>query len=573
MAKPVILIVDDEPQVLNAVERDLRQHYRGDYSILKAGSGAEALKTVAHLKRRATPLALFLVDQRMPAMTGTEFLAEARQLYPDARKVLLTAYADTEAAITSINTIGLDHYLMKPWDPPEQFLYPVLDDLLDEWNANVRLPYDGIRVAGTLWSATSHRVKDFLARNRIPYQWLDIERDAQARTLVETIHPPRRRESAPDSGALPHDQHLLPVVFFPDGSVLVQPDDQALVDKLGLRRQATQTFYDMIIVGAGPAGLAAAVYGASEGLRTIMIEKAATGGQAGTSSRIENYLGFPQGVSGAELARRATDQARRLGAEILTEQAVSAVRVEDPYRIVTLSDGTELSCHVLLIATGVSFRIFDVPGAAALTSAGIYYGAAMTEAANYAGQHVFVLGGANSAGQGAMLFSRYARKVTMLVRGESLQASMSRYLIDQIATRENLEVLVQTEIVEVKGGDRLEALVIRNKQSGEAQELPAAALFVFIGASAHTDWLGGVVERDSAGFLITGQDLRDVASLGEGRRPRGWALDRDPFHLETSVPGILAAGDVRHGSVKRVATAVGEGAMAVQLTHQYLRTV
>ncbi len=553
MAKPSILILDDEPHVLNAVERDLRQHYRDDYRLIKASSGAQALEMVRQLKQRNAPVALFLVDQRMPQMSGTEFLDAARQLYPEARKVLLTAYADTEAAIVSINKIGLDHYLMKPWDPPEQHLYPVLDDVLSEWAATVPVPYDGIRVAGTLWSANSHLVKDFLAGNQIPYQWLDIEKDSQAKALVDAVNK---------------DGHHLPVVFFPDGSVLIEPDNRALAEKVGLQTRATQPFYDLIIVGAGPAGLAAAVYGASEGLRTVMIEKQATGGQAGTSSRIENYLGFPNGLSGAELARRATAQARRLGAEILTTQAVSRVRVNDPYRFVTLTDGTELSCHTLLIATGVSVRELKVPGIEAVTGAGVYYGAALTEAAHYTGQPVFVVGGANSAGQGAMFFSRYAGKVTMLVRGSGLEATMSKYLIDQIAATKNIEVLIHTEVAAVKGNDRLEEIVLRNNQSGETQTLPAAALFIFIGAAAHTDLVADVVERDVAGFILTGPSL-----MQDGHRPKGWKLQRDPFLLETSVPGIFAAGDVRHGSIKRVASAVGEGAVAVSFVHQYLKTV
>jgi thioredoxin reductase (NADPH) len=553
MAKPSILILDDEPHVLNAVERDLRQHYRDDYRIVKANSGAQALEMVRQLKQRNAPVALFLVDQRMPQMSGTEFLNAARQLYPDTRKVLLTAYADTEAAIVSINKIGLDHYLMKPWDPPEQNLYPVLDDVLSEWAATVPVPYHGIRVAGTLWSANSHAVKNFLAGNQIPYQWLDIEKDSQAKALVDAVNK---------------DSHRLPVVFFPDGSVLIAPDNRTLAEKAGLQTRASQPFYDLIIVGAGPAGLAAAVYGASEGLRTVMIEKQATGGQAGTSSRIENYLGFPNGLSGAELARRATAQAKRLGAEILTTQAVSCVRVNDPYRFVTLTDGIELSCHALLIATGVSVRELQVPGIAAVTGAGVYYGAALTEAAHYAGQPVFVVGGANSAGQGAMFFSRYASKVTMLVRGSGLEATMSKYLIDQIAATKNIEVLIHTEVAEVKGKDRLEEIVLRNNQSGETQTLPAAALFIFIGAAAHTDLVANVVERDSAGFILTGPSL-----MQDGRRPKGWKLQRDPFLLETSVPGIFAAGDVRHGSIKRVASAVGEGAVAVSFVHQYLKTV
>ncbi|MEJ2734273.1 MAG: FAD-dependent oxidoreductase, partial [Anaerolineae bacterium] len=387
MAKPVILTVDDEPQVLNAIERDLRRHYRNDYRIVKAASGLEALAAVRQFKRRNAPLALFLADQRMPTMSGIEFLGEARKLYPEARKVLLTAYADTEAAIESINAVGLDYYLMKPWDPPEQTLYPVLDDLLSDWEATVPLTYDGIRVAGTLWSPSCHRVKDFLARNRIPYQWMDIEKDTEAQELVAAFNTER---------------HRLPVVFFPDGDVLFEPDNLTLAVKCGLHTEATQPFYDVIIVGAGPAGLGAAVYGASEGLRTLMIDREATGGQAGTSSRIENYLGFPRGLSGADLARRATAQAQRLGAEILTPQEVTGIRVEDAYRIVTLGDGTELTCRALVLATGVSVRELDVPGVAALNGAGVYYGAALTEAAYYRDEHVFVVGGANSAGQGAM---------------------------------------------------------------------------------------------------------------------------------------------------------------------------
>ncbi len=553
MAEPVILTVDDEPQVLNAVNRDLRQHYRSDYRIIKAGSGAEALDAVQQLKQRNTPVALFLVDQRMPTMSGTDFLAEAGKYYPEARKVLLTAYADTDAAITSINTIGLDYYLLKPWDPPEQNLYPILDDLLDDWAATVPLPYDGIRVAGTLWSAASHSVKDFLARNRIPYQWLDIENDAEARTLVTTVNG---------------EDHRLPVVFFPDGSVLIEPDYWTLAGKIGMKTQATQPFYDLIIVGGGPAGLGAAVYGASEGLRTLMIEKAATGGQAGTSSKIENYLGFPKGLSGADLARRAEAQARRFGAEILAPQEAVRVRVEDAYRIVQLRDNTELSCHTLLIATGVTVQKLQVPGVEPLTGAGIYYGAAVTEATHYRGQHVYVVGGANSAGQGAMFFARYASQVTMLVRTSALEKGMSQYLVDQIYSQDNIEVRLGMVVSEVHSTDRLEAITIQNTDTGQTETVPAAALFIFIGAVPHTDLVAGVVERNQAGFILTGTDL-----TRNGQRPKGWTLKRDPFMLETSVPGIFAAGDVRRGAVRRVASAVGEGAITIGLVHQYLKTV
>ena len=553
MATPIILIVDDEPQVLNAVERDLRQHYRRDYRIVKAGSGAEALEAARRLKQRGAPLALFLVDQRMPTMSGTEFLEEARKLYPEARKVLLTAYADTEAAIASINSIGLDYYLMKPWDPPEQNLYPVLDDLLSDWVATVAVPYDGIRVAGTLWSASSHNVKDFLALNQIPYQWLDIEKDAESREMVESLED---------------GEHRLPVVFFPDGTTLVDPDNRALAEKVGLHTKATQPFYDLLIVGAGPAGLGAAVYGASEGLRAAVIERAAPGGQAGTSSFIENYLGFPKGLSGADLARRATAQAQRFGAELLTAQEVVGVRVDDPYRYVTLGDGTELGCHALFIATGVSVRQLDVPGIEAVTGAGVYYGAALTEAANFKGQQVYVVGGANSAGQGAMFFARYASKVTMLVRGSSIEADMSQYLVDQIHATENIEVLAHTEVVEVKGEDRLEAITICDNSNGVTKTEPAAAMFIFVGAEPRTDLVAGVVERNEAGYILTGDDL-----MRDGSRPKNWRLKRDPFLLETSVPGIFAGGDVRYGTLTRVATAVGQGAMAISFVHQYLKTV
>ncbi len=553
MAKPIILSIDDEPQVLNAINRDLRVHYGKNYRILKAGSGQEALEIVTELKKRNETIALFLSDQRMPDMEGTEFLEEAIQFYPEARKVLLTAYADTEAAITSINTIELDYYLLKPWDPPEENLYPVLDDLLSDWLAVYSPPYDGIRVAGTLWSASSHNVKDFLARNRIPYQWLDIELDSEAQRLVEEVEK---------------DKKLLPVVFFPDGEVMVKPDFQALANKVGLKTEASAPFYDFIIVGGGPAGLGAAVYGASEGLKTLLIEKEATGGQAGTSSRIENYLGFPKGISGADLARRATDQSIRLGCEILTAQEVDQVKLDDPYKIIHLKGGQEITTKALLIATGVTVRELDAPGIKKYTGAGVYYGAALTEAANYRDKHVFVVGGANSAGQGAMYFARYSSKVTMLVRGSSLTTSMSQYLIDQIDAQENIEVLTNTEVFEVSGNDRLQQITYFNNITDEQTTLPAAAVYVFIGARPHTDMIADIVECNRAGFIPTGPDL-----IHNGKPPKGWRLKRDPFLLETSVPGIFAAGDVRQGAVRRVASAVGYGAIAVSQVHQYLKTV
>ena len=553
MAKPIILSIDDEIQVLNAIVRDLQGQFGSKYRIMKATSGTEALDTLRQLKLRNSPVALLLADQRMPEMEGTEFLTQAVELYPEARKVLLTAYADTEAAIRSINEIGLDHYLMKPWDPPDQNLFPVLEDLLSDWLATVPVPYDGIRIAGTLWSPQSHNIKDFLARNRIPYQWLDLEEDPQTQTLVDSVIEGDTR---------------LPVVFFPDGSTLIQPDFRALAEKVGLQTEANHPYYDLIIIGAGPAGLGAAVYGASEGLSTALIEREATGGQAGTSSLIENYLGFPKGISGTDLARRATDQAKRLGAEILTAVEVVNVRVEDNYRVITLNDGTELSCKVLIIASGVTVRKLDQPGVERLTGAGIYYGAALSEAAFYKDKPVYVIGGANSAGQAAMFFSRFAKDVTMLVRGTSLSKSMSQYLINQINETENIHVKTNTVVTEAIGEEKLEAIRIKDHVSDEEQEVPAAAMFIFIGAKSHSNMVADVVDLNSAGFVRAGRTL-----MRNGKRPKGWSLQRDPYPLETSVPGIFVAGDVRDEAVRRVASAVGEGANAVSQVHQYLKSV
>lgn len=555
MAKPTIVTVDDEPQVLNAIERDLRRKFQAEYRVLKVGSGAAALELLQKLKQRNDPVAMILSDQRMPEMSGTEFLTQAKEIFPEARKVLLTAYADTEAAIDSINTIGLDFYLMKPWDPPDQNLYPVLEDLLEDWHANVEAPYDGIRVAGTLWSAASHDIKDFLARNRVPYQWLDISKSTDARQLVESTQP----------GV---EVPKLPVVFMPDGKVLIAPDRQQLAGECGMQTEASRPFYDLVVIGAGPAGLAAAVYGAAEGLSTVVIEQAAAGGQAGTSSRIENYLGFPKGLSGSDLARRAQAQAERLGAELLIPQQVTSLRVEDHYKIVTLADGTELTCSALLMATGVDVRRLDVPGIDAVTGAGVYYGAALTEAAHYRDQPVFVIGGANSAGQGAMFFSRYASKVTMLVRAKGLEKSMSTYLIEQIAGTPNIEVQTRKQVVKVEGDEFLQALHVKNLETDEVERVDAAAMFIFIGAQPRTELVEDLVERSEQGFLLTGSDLQQ-----EDGKYRGWPLKRAPFVLETSVPGLFAAGDVRDGSSKRVAAAVGEGSVAVQMIHRYLATV
>lgn len=551
--KPILMTIDDEPHVLNAIERDLREQYHKDYRIMKVGSGTDALETLKELKLRNEPVALFLVDQRMPGMSGIEFLEKAVTHYPEARKVLLTAYADTDAAIASINNIGLDHYLLKPWDPPEQHLYPVLDDLLSDWSASVPIPYDGIRVAGTQWSATSHNLKDFLTRNQIPYQWLDIEKDFEAKKLVDSV---MKKGSN------------LPVVFFPDGKTLFNPDPKILAKDIGLNTQAQRPFYDLIIIGAGPAGLAAAVYGASEGLRTVVLEKDAAGGQAGTSARIENYLGFPKGVSGMDLARRATTQAKRLGAEILTPQEVVKVRVEGPYRIITLNDGSELSCHSLLIATGMTFRKPDVEGIDKFIGASVYYGAAITEAESCRNEHAFIIGGANSAGQGAVFLSRFARKVTMLIRGNSMEEKMSQYLIDQIRATENIEVKLQSEIKAVYGSERLETITILNNETNKTEKVSADRVFLYIGAVPHSGLVDDVVELNKEGFIVTGSDL-----IQNGKRPKNWNLKRDPYLMETSVPGIFAAGDVRHNVVRRVASAVGQGSIVVTFVHKYLETV
>ncbi|MGD8621476.1 MAG: FAD-dependent oxidoreductase [Anaerolineales bacterium] len=554
MAKPIILTVDDEAPVLNSIERDLRAHYAKEFRILKASSGSEALDAVHKLKQRDTPVALFLVDQRMPEISGTDFLHEAQVLYPNAKKVLLTAYADTEAAIQSINSIGLDHYLMKPWDPPEEHLYPLLDDLLSDWWATAEMPYDGIRVAGTLWSAESHNLKDFLARNRIPYKWLDVEVNEEAKAMVDELEP--------------DGTTALPVVFFPDGTTLITPSHRDLAEKIGLKTEASEPFYDLIIVGAGPAGLGAAVYGASEGYRTLMIEREATGGQAGTSSRIENYLGFPKGLSGADLARRATDQAMRLGAEILTAREVETVRVEDPYRYIQLKDGSEIGCKALVIATGVTVRELQKPGIEKFLNAGVYYGATLTEAANYQDEVVFVVGGANSAGQGAMYFSRFAQKVVMLVRASSLEKGMSQYLVDQIHANDKIEVRLRAVVESVAGEGMLESVSVRDLNTDQIETLAGKAMFIFIGAVPHSDCVKDVVERDRMGFILTG-----MSHLYRDTRPKNWSLKRDPFLMETNVPGIFAAGDVRKDAIRRVASAVGDGAATINFVHQYLRTV
>ena len=520
---------------------------------MRADSGATALVALQQVKLRNQSVALFLVDQRMPQMSGVEFLEQALELFPNTKRALLTAYADTDAAIRAINSTQIDYYLMKPWDPPEEKLFPVLNDLLDDWLANFHPPFEGIRVIGNRWSPRSHEIKDFLARNQVPYQWLDIESSEEAQQLVAFAEC---------------DRLQLPLVLFTDGSSMLQPTNIQVAEKIGLQTKAGNPFYDLIIVGGGPAGLAAAVYGASEGLDTVMIEREAPGGQAGTSSRIENYLGFPVGLSGADLARRAVTQARRFGVEILTPQEVKGIRVEDPYRFVQLADGSEISCHSLILALGVSWKRLDVPGLEKLTGAGVYYGAAQTEAISCQGEEVYIIGGANSAGQAAMYFSKYASKVAILVRGESLTKSMSQYLIDQIHETPNIKVMVHSSVIEAKGETSLEAISIANSQTGETQTVSATSLFIFIGAVPRTDWLEGVLERDNRGFILTGQDLKH-----NGTRPKGWTLERDPFLLETNIPGVFAVGDVRHNSIKRVASGVGEGSICVQFVHQYLSKV
>ncbi len=542
--RPAILAVDDEPTVLAAVSRDLRRQFGESYRIVRAGSGVEALELLAEMRRRGDALALMIADQRMPGMEGTTFLTRARDIYPDAKRTLLTAYADTQAAISAINDVGLDYYLLKPWDPPEDALYPVVEDLLETWEGSAALLQSGARIIGHRFSKDTHDLRDFLARNRVPGRWLDVERDPEAHELLAVA-------------AVSDDR--LPVVILEDGSVLERPTVLELAERLGVSAAPSTDHYDLVIVGGGPAGLAAAVYGASEGLRTIMVEAEAPGGQAGQSSRIENYLGFPNGLSGSELAQRATTQARRLGAELLTVSDAVALRVEGAGRIVELTGGAELSANSVLVASGVSYRKLTAPGFEELTGVGIYYGAALTEARACAQQHVVVIGGANSAGQAAIHFSGFASKVTVIVRGDSLAKSMSYYLIERIGTLQNIEVLTRTEAIAAQGRDgRLAALKLRDPD-GE-RDIEVDACFVFIGAQPRTEWLDGVVARDDHGFILAGPDVRE----------HGWPLEREPLVLESSVPGVFVAGDVRARSIKRVASAVGEGSMAVSLIHQYL---
>jgi thioredoxin reductase (NADPH) len=542
--RPAIVVVDDEPVVLAAVARDLRRGFGEHYRIVRAGSGEEGLEVLGELARRGEQVALLVADQRMPGMSGTDYLVRAREIVPTAKRVLLTAYADTEAAIQAINEVSLDYYLLKPWDPPEEQLFPAVQDLLSAWEAGAALESGGVRIIGHRFSRATHDLRDFLARNGVPGRWLDVERDSEARTLLKVAGVSEER---------------LPVALLEDGTVLERPTVLELAERLGVAGQPAFEHYDLVIVGGGPAGLAAAVYGASEGLKTIMVEREAPGGQAGQSSRIENYLGFPAGLSGSDLARRATDQARRLGAELLTLQDAAGLRVEGSGRIVELTGGNSLSASSVLVASGVSYLQLDVPGFAELSGQGIYYGAALIEARSCADQHVVVIGGANSAGQAAVYFSNYASRVTMLVRADSLAKSMSYYLIEQIEALPNVEVRTRTQAVGAEGDGRLRALRIRDASGAESVE-DVDACFVFIGALPRTEWLAGVVARDARGFILAGLDAKSER----------WPLERDPFPLETSVPGVLVAGDVRARSIKRVASAVGEGSMAVSLIHQYL---
>ncbi|MPV37263.1 FAD-dependent oxidoreductase [Georgenia subflava] len=546
--KPIILTVDDDTQVLQAIARDVRHGFGEHFRVIRAESGQRALDVLERLRVADETVALMLVDQRMPGMSGLELLTAARRLFPEAKRALLTAYADTDAAITAINEVRLDHYLVKPWDPPEQRLFPMLDEMLDDWLADHPPEYRGIRVIGHRWSQESHAVREFLARNLVPYRWIDLDSDAEAPELLRL------------TGGADRD---FPLLLFPDGAVLERPTTQEVAEKASLRGRAEVPLYDLIVVGAGPAGLAAAVYGASEGLRTLIIERDAAGGQAGQSSRIENYLGFPSGLSGADLARRATAQARRFGAEFLLTDEVVAIDGHAGVIGVSLGNGTELRAHSVVVATGVDYRRLDVPGADRLTGRGVYYGAAVSETSSVRGEVVHLVGAANSAGQAALHFAAAAERVTILVRGADLSASMSHYLVQRIAATPNIEVRYSTAVEEVRGRDRLEEIVLRDTADGHLTTEPANALFVLIGAVPRTDWLDGGIARDDRGFVLSGPTVRRA---GAGR---SWPLERDPYLMETNVPGVFAAGDVRLGSGKRVATAVGEGATAVMSVWQY----
>ncbi|OLB67462.1 MAG: fused response regulator/thioredoxin-disulfide reductase [Actinobacteria bacterium 13_2_20CM_2_72_6] len=551
MSRPAMLTVDDDPAVSRAVARDLRRRYGEEYQIVRASSGTEALDALREIKLRGGRVAVVLADYRMPQMNGVEFLEQAMDLFPNARRALLTAYADTDAAIQAINVVDVDHYLLKPWDPPEEKFYPVVDELLAAWRAAGDKEVEDVKVVGHRWSAPSYKIRDFLARNLVPYRWFGAD-EPEGRRLLDAAN------AGPEA---------IPLVVTPDGRALAAPSAAEVAAAVGLSTAPVRDFYDLIIVGGGPAGLGAAVYGASEGLHTVLVEKRAIGGQAGQSSRIENYLGFPDGVSGAQLTERARRQAGKFEAELLTTRDVVGLEPRGSARVVRFDDGTELSAHSVIIATGVAYRPLTAPGVAELTGRGVYYGSAATEGPSCAGTDVFIVGGANSAGQAALFFCRHARSVTLVIRGDSLERSMSYYLIQQLASIDNIRIRTATEVLEAHGDEHLEAVTLCDNKQGTPTRFPAEHLFIFIGAEPRTDWLDGAVARDPRGFVYTGPDL-----LSGGQRPAGWDRDRDPFYLESSVPGIFAAGDVRANSVKRVASAVGEGAMAVTLVHRYLES-
>ena len=551
MPPPILLTVDDDPEVSRSLARDLRQQYGEEYRIRRAESGSSALDALRELKLRDEQVGLLVADQRMPGMSGVEFLEQSRGLFPKARRVLLTAYADTDAAIAAINQADVHYYLLKPWDPPHEKLYPVLDDLLEDWKMQDRLRSgDGVRVVGHRWSALSHEIKDFLTRNQVPFRWLELERDAEAARLLEAVNG---------------DEGRLPLVVADSGEALQAPTTGEVARMLGLASAPALPFYDLVVIGGGPAGLGAAVYGASEGLRTVLVEHEAIGGQAGLSARIENYLGFPSGIAGGDLARRATTQARRFGAEMLLAAEVTGLEVCGSARVVRLADGGELAAHAVLLTTGAAYQRLEAPGVERFTGAGVYYGSTATEAQSVRGENVYIVGGANSSGQAAVYFARAARSVTMVVRGPSLERSMSQYLIEQIRQLPNVRVRTNAIVAEAGGDEHLEWLRIIDRDTGVEEKVETSWLFVFIGAAPHTDWLGKVVQRDENGFVLTGPDL-----LKEGQLPTDWPLERQPYFVETSVPGVFAAGDVRGQSVKRVASAVGEGAMAVAFVHRYL---
>lgn len=553
MTKPIIFSIDDDPQVLRAIGRDLKSKYSHDYRIISTSSAKEALEALVELQNGGDVVALFLVDQRMPEMEGVDFLHDAMKIYPEAKRVLLTAYSDTQAAIKAINNVQLDYYLTKPWNPPEEKLYPVIDDLLDDWQSHYKPKFRGIKLVGYQFSPKSHEIKDYLAGNLIPYAWFDIEANAEARKKLELNN-------------LTTDD--LPLIFFEDGQHIARPTIRQIAEKIGLSIQVKNEIYDVVIIGAGPAGLAAAVYGSSEGLKTLLIERRAPGGQAGTSSRIENYLGFPAGLSGADLTRRAISQATRLGAEFLSPSEVKEIRQRDGYKTIILDDGPEINSRSIVITTGVDYRRLEVKGVDNFTGAGIYYGAATTEASACKGKDVYVIGGGNSAGQAAMYLSKYAQKVHIVIRREDLTATMSAYLINQIAAAENIEVVPCTEIEEAQGNGCLERLVLQNLKTKEQRTCDAAALYIFIGAKPFTDWIQLDIIKNDKEFIETGRDLAAYESFR-----KVWKQNRDPYLLETSCPGVFAAGDVRAGAMNRVASAVGEGSMAISFVHKYLAEV